>query len=55
MYEILENGQVMKFDKGATYERWVPIGMEYEYACDEEGNIIETKKFNLKTGTWELI
>jgi hypothetical protein len=22
---------------------------------DEEGNIIETKKFNLETGEWELI
>lgn len=55
MYQILDNGQVLKQDKGATYEQWLPIGMEYEYTYDEEGNVIETKKFNLETGEWELI
>ena len=55
MYKILENKQVMKQDKGNTYEQWLPIGMEYEYKYDEQGNITETKKFNVQTGEWEII
>lgn len=31
------------------------IGNETIEIKDEEGNVTETKKFNLETGEWELI
>jgi hypothetical protein len=56
MFEILENGQVMKYIKSDTFEMWVAYGMEtqIEEIKDAEGNVIETieKHFNLKTGEW---
>lgn len=55
MYQILDNGQVMKQDIGTTYEQWLPIGMEYEYKYDENGNVTETKKFNIQIGEWEVV
>ena len=55
MYQILENGQVMKQEIGATFEQWLPIGMEFEYEYGEQGNILVTRKFNIDTGDWEVI
>lgn len=55
MFQILDNGQVLKLDKGDSYEQWFPIGNEYEYTYDTDGNVIETKKFNIELGDWEVV
>lgn len=55
MYQILENEQVMKQEKGDTYELWKPIGSLYQIKLTET-EIDKTytwTKFSIDTGTWE--
>lgn len=57
MYKIEENGQVMKQEKGETYEAWVHAGMEKQPMSIEETDAYikyQWHKFNLETGEYEF-
>lgn len=60
---ILDSGQVLKYDRTDTYEQWLPIGMETEAEItvdkinarvNEEINVtLKWTKINLEKEVWE--
>lgn len=55
MFEILENGQILQVIQKGKCTIKKHYGMEIEKVYDEDGNVIETKKFNLISGEYETI
>lgn len=55
-FELTPSGQILLVENiGDGVIIKTHFGMEYEYSYDNDGNIIETRKFNFDTGEYEIV